>query len=395
MAQAVARAVADDDRLGDELLAQAGMQSFREQALVDCIAPLEAALAELEGDPAWLRRCLEIRFMLVSAGWVSDRAAGLRHMDRAVQSLSDHGGLSLAARLGPWCGRHVALVLGVVLTSLRWLFTRPSRRGPSPLAALPTFAVTIGYACGLEYANHNRAGLERLIAATAPLAVFRGRLLYATHLGLTAFPDLMLGRLGHARAKLEQVLEISPDRISLYSYAHLPGLFKPQRRIDAGTVSLVDHQHVGELHLVDQEVDDARLEPGPAREGLEEDVVSLHRNERGDVQERRGAFEALRRSRKEEARVGAEGDDLEPPGAHALSVLPERELRHGRHDRRPGEGIPQLEAARRPGARHAGNPGKTGQLAAGDRDHRRNADRSAGRRAVSYTHLTLPTSDLV
>ena len=32
---------------------------------------------------------------------------------------------------------------------------------------------------------------------------------------------------------LEQVLELSPDRISLYSYAHLPGLFKPQRRISA------------------------------------------------------------------------------------------------------------------------------------------------------------------
>ncbi|MDR2688980.1 MAG: oxygen-independent coproporphyrinogen III oxidase [Azoarcus sp.] len=30
---------------------------------------------------------------------------------------------------------------------------------------------------------------------------------------------------------IEQVLELSPDRISLYSYAHLPGLFKPQRRI--------------------------------------------------------------------------------------------------------------------------------------------------------------------
>ena len=30
---------------------------------------------------------------------------------------------------------------------------------------------------------------------------------------------------------LEQVLALSPDRISLYSYAHLPGLFKPQRRI--------------------------------------------------------------------------------------------------------------------------------------------------------------------
>ncbi|MDR0716704.1 MAG: oxygen-independent coproporphyrinogen III oxidase [Azoarcus sp.] len=33
---------------------------------------------------------------------------------------------------------------------------------------------------------------------------------------------------------LEQVLELSPDRISVYSYAHLPALFKPQRRILPG-----------------------------------------------------------------------------------------------------------------------------------------------------------------
>mgnify|MGYP002619523886 CR=1 FL=1 len=32
---------------------------------------------------------------------------------------------------------------------------------------------------------------------------------------------------------LEQVLELSPDRISLYNYAHLPSLFKPQRRINS------------------------------------------------------------------------------------------------------------------------------------------------------------------
>jgi oxygen-independent coproporphyrinogen-3 oxidase len=39
---------------------------------------------------------------------------------------------------------------------------------------------------------------------------------------------------------LEQVLELSPDRISLYSYAHLPGLFKPQRRIDAQQLPSAD-----------------------------------------------------------------------------------------------------------------------------------------------------------
>ncbi len=30
---------------------------------------------------------------------------------------------------------------------------------------------------------------------------------------------------------LERVLEMNPDRLSIYNYAHLPGLFKPQRRI--------------------------------------------------------------------------------------------------------------------------------------------------------------------
>jgi oxygen-independent coproporphyrinogen-3 oxidase len=32
-------------------------------------------------------------------------------------------------------------------------------------------------------------------------------------------------------ATLESVIDLSPDRIALYSYAHLPSMFKPQRRI--------------------------------------------------------------------------------------------------------------------------------------------------------------------
>jgi oxygen-independent coproporphyrinogen-3 oxidase len=34
-------------------------------------------------------------------------------------------------------------------------------------------------------------------------------------------------------ATLDKVLDIAPDRIALYSYAHLPAIFKPQRRIQA------------------------------------------------------------------------------------------------------------------------------------------------------------------
>jgi oxygen-independent coproporphyrinogen-3 oxidase len=33
-------------------------------------------------------------------------------------------------------------------------------------------------------------------------------------------------------ATIERVVDLSPDRIALYSYAHVPHLFKPQRRID-------------------------------------------------------------------------------------------------------------------------------------------------------------------
>ncbi len=37
-------------------------------------------------------------------------------------------------------------------------------------------------------------------------------------------------------ATLDRVLELSPDRIALYHYAHLPERFKPQRRIDAAAL---------------------------------------------------------------------------------------------------------------------------------------------------------------
>jgi oxygen-independent coproporphyrinogen-3 oxidase len=39
---------------------------------------------------------------------------------------------------------------------------------------------------------------------------------------------------------LEKVLELSPDRISLYSYAHLPALFMPQRRIEESELPTAD-----------------------------------------------------------------------------------------------------------------------------------------------------------
>ncbi len=48
--------------------------------------------------------------------------------------------------------------------------------------------------------------------------------------------DLIYGlprqRLANFSSSLERVIEMAPDRIALYSYAHLPAVFKPQRRIN-------------------------------------------------------------------------------------------------------------------------------------------------------------------
>lgn len=50
---------------------------------------------------------------------------------------------------------------------------------------------------------------------------------------------------------LQQVIELAPDRISLYSYAHLPAIFKPQRRIDAALLPDPD----GKLQILQLAID--------------------------------------------------------------------------------------------------------------------------------------------
>ncbi|MDR3213225.1 MAG: oxygen-independent coproporphyrinogen III oxidase [Azoarcus sp.] len=50
---------------------------------------------------------------------------------------------------------------------------------------------------------------------------------------------------------LTKVIELSPDRISLYSYAHLPGLFKPQRRIQQSELPGPDTK----LQILQQAID--------------------------------------------------------------------------------------------------------------------------------------------
>ncbi len=195
-----------DERAGADLLAKAGRALYEAQALADCIAPLEAALAARErlGEPRG--RTMDLRAMLLAAGWVSDRAVGSKHAYRVVSEYREASGIATADRLR-FLGRPVALVFGVAIATVAWVL-RGSARGPTPMRCILTFAVSMGYALGLANAENRKADLAALVPLVNPFGTLRRRVPYAIYLVSNAFPDILYGRLGTAAERLSRALAI-------------------------------------------------------------------------------------------------------------------------------------------------------------------------------------------
>jgi len=197
-----------EDERGAALLEKAGVELYEAQALSDCLAPLEAANRVYERTGLPITRRMGLLYMLTAAGWVADREVGARYQHEAVHAFWEHTGIALASRLGPYLGKHLALLIGIVVASLRWLlvFWRP--RGPSPADAIMKFSVVLGYACGLTYSANRREEVDELVALVDPLAVFQSRMPYAAYLGMQIFPAILIGRLGYAEGLMEKALHI-------------------------------------------------------------------------------------------------------------------------------------------------------------------------------------------
>jgi tRNA A-37 threonylcarbamoyl transferase component Bud32 len=195
-----------DERGGADLLAKAGRDLYEAQALADCIAPLEAALAARERLGAPRGHTMELRAMLLAAGWVSDRAVGSKHAYQVVTEYREASGIATADRLR-FLGRPIALVLGVTLATIAWVF-RGSARGPTPMRCLLTFAISMGYALGLANAENRKADLAALVPLVDPFGTLPKRVPYAIYLVSNAFPDILYGRLGTAADRLTRALQI-------------------------------------------------------------------------------------------------------------------------------------------------------------------------------------------
>ena len=188
-----------DRPAGARLLERAGRRLFRAQSFFDAIPPLEAALEVYDERRRAPRVLLELRHMLLMSGCLADRATAARHKDAAVVGFGRFSGVSLARRLRPWLGRHLALVVGLSWAGLRWVFALPRRRGPSPMEALRTFFIVAGYATSVHTMSYDVEGARALVRKIAPIPVFERRIPYAVYLMIHTLVATIEGRQGTAR----------------------------------------------------------------------------------------------------------------------------------------------------------------------------------------------------
>lgn len=204
-----------ESRRGAALLEKAGRQLYESQSSADAIAPLEAALEVLEREGASPARKLNLVRMLVLAGTTGDRDATLRHAPLALDGLARYSGVALAAKLGPWLGRHLALLIGLAWASLAWLVTPPRRRGPGPITSLQSLFLITMCASAVYAQSLEVAAFQALLGRIRPAAVFRNRIPYAMYLVAENLLLLLRAEFGALRHNVEQIVQIMrSDRLT-------------------------------------------------------------------------------------------------------------------------------------------------------------------------------------
>jgi tetratricopeptide (TPR) repeat protein len=183
---------------GAELLRRAGVRLYEAQSFRDAVAPLEAALEVYEAHRHATKTTLEIRNMLVMVGAFSDRAVALRYADATIDQFRAYAGLDVAKSLSRVLPRLLALGVGLLVATLRWLFTWPARRGPTPIAAMHTFYVVTVYTTVVRSFSFHLDEVRAHIATLEAFAIrmWRRRIPNGAYLFTQSLLAMPLGRFG-------------------------------------------------------------------------------------------------------------------------------------------------------------------------------------------------------
>jgi tetratricopeptide (TPR) repeat protein len=204
-----------DEERGAVLLERAGRRLFDAESFSDAIAPLRAAIEVYarRGDRVASR--LELQAMVVFAGGIADRSAGVRYGDATVAELRERAGLDIADRLRPFVGSTLALLIGLSAASVSWISTPRRRRGPSPIDAIKAFVITVTAVATTALLLNDDRRLRAMIAALQPLAGDKRRIAYAAYLFVENLWRVTNGRWRELPERGEQILHIlRTDRLT-------------------------------------------------------------------------------------------------------------------------------------------------------------------------------------
>jgi len=190
-----------DRERGAELLERASRRLFAAQAMRDALAPLEAVIEHYKTQGVRSYAYLELLYMIVMAGAISERQVALRYMDETLEAYQREAGITLAIRLGKVFGRHIALFLAVATSVVRWFFTRRKSRGISPLYTLSRYLMMAAHSSYIHYATNDIEGIRKSLQWIAPMNAFKGRAPHGAYESQHGMLDLMLGRFDEGVSK--------------------------------------------------------------------------------------------------------------------------------------------------------------------------------------------------
>ncbi|HEY6558563.1 MAG TPA: AAA family ATPase [Polyangiaceae bacterium] len=199
-----------DEERGAELLERAGRRLYAAQSLHDAAPPLEAALLIYERTGRTAAVCLELRFMLVCAGFLCDRNLTLRYADETLDALRRYAGITASQRFDRW-GSHAGLALGFLDAGAGWLGTLRDGARPNPASAFHMYVIASTFTAAVALASFDLPLLNRLVRQMEPLGTLRRvPFLRVFELQIRSLRDVWLARFESADHASRQVLRDLP-----------------------------------------------------------------------------------------------------------------------------------------------------------------------------------------
>jgi tetratricopeptide (TPR) repeat protein len=183
----------DNDR-GAPLLERAGRRLFEAQAMRDALAPLDAAIQDRKSRADDSYQYLDLLYMIVMAGAISDREVALQYMDETLAAYEKQTGITRAIRLGRFLGKHLALIVAIVSTAIGWVFKSRKNRPPNPMHSLTRFLMMAAHSAYIQYATNNVEGLRKSLRWLEPMNAFKGRAPHGAYESQHGMLDILLGR---------------------------------------------------------------------------------------------------------------------------------------------------------------------------------------------------------